>query len=172
MAILALSCGKKMTEQESISQIEQMEKDLFSKMEVPNDSLADVLITAYETFNMDYKDHELAPEFLFRAANLARSFNEFDRAMGHYQTILNQHTDYQNIIETKFMIAFMYDNDLKDKKKAEEVYKSIAAEYPEHIFGREASKRLETLHMTDQEMLDYFKRKNGLLPDSTEQVAQ
>ena len=165
--ILFSACGSQLTEKESITQIEKMEKDLFATMETPDDSLADALMTAYESFDAQFKESELAPEYLFRAANLARSFNDYKRAIGHYEAIVDHHADYENIIETKFMIAFMYDNDFKDKKKAEELYKSIAAEYPEHIFGREANKRLETLHMSDQEMLEYFKRKNGLSTDST-----
>ena len=166
VSMILFSCANRMSDKESIAQIEQMEKKLFATMEAPDDSLANDLMTAYEQFNEDYKENELAPECLFRSANLARSFNQYQRALGYYQSIVDGHPYYQNIIETKFMIAFMYDNDLKDKKKAEELYKSISAEYPNHIFGREAAKRMETLHMTDQEMLDYFKRKNGLSTDS------
>ncbi|MDA0973487.1 MAG: hypothetical protein O2867_07120 [Bacteroidetes bacterium] len=165
-----LACDRSKTAQDSIADIESMEKKLFSTMESPDDSLADALMTAYEAFNTEFKENEMAPEFLFRAANVARSFNEYDRALSCYETILADHPEYENIIETKFLIAFMYDNDFKDKDKAEELYKKMAAEYPRHLFGKEAAQRLETLHMTDQEMLEHFKRKNATVSDSVSVV--
>lgn len=167
LLVILLSCG--VSNQESstgelsgeqlLEHIEGLEEELFNTMASPDDSIAHELIRSYERFADKDPGHEMAPEFLFRAANVARSFKEYDQALAFYQRILKNHGSYQNKIETEFLIAFMYDNDFKDKEKAKAEYQRISQTYPDHIFGIQAAQRLEHIDLTDEELIELFERR-------------
>jgi len=146
---------------EQISNLESLEKQMFTDKAQPDDSLANVIMDGYERFASQYPEHEMAPVFLDRSANVARGFRQYDRVLKDYKKIVSDYPDYEKIIETRFLIAFTYDNELKDKVEAEKHYKAIAEEYPNHLFGKEAKQRLATLHMSDEELIQHFKELNA-----------
>lgn len=165
--LIILSCGvstqdssnEERSGEQLLEHIEGLEEELFNTMASPDDSIAHELIRSYERFAEQDPGHEMAPEFLFRAANVARSFKEYDQALAFYQRILKNHGSYQNKIETEFLIAFMYDNDFKDKEKARAEYERISETYPDHIFGIQAAQRLEHIDLTDEELIELFERR-------------
>jgi tetratricopeptide (TPR) repeat protein len=122
--------------------------------------LAKQLLGDYEDFASSCPENDMAPIFLDRAANIARGLKDYERGLKNYQAIVDRYPNFDRIIETKFLIAFMYDNEIKDKSKAEEHYKAVAEEYPTHVFGKNAKDRLVTLHMSDKELLEFFEEKN------------
>ncbi|NND93913.1 MAG: hypothetical protein HKN45_03555 [Flavobacteriales bacterium] len=157
MGLIAVSCN---SEAEKIMHIEDTEKVLFDKEKDFDETLAEQLLNEYEAFAASYPENEMTPVYLDRAANIARGLKDFERGLKNYQAIVEGYPEFERIIETKFLIAFMYDNEIKDKAKAEEHYKAVAQEYPDHIFGRNAKDRLITLHMSDEELLEFFDEKN------------
>lgn len=147
---------------QEIARIEAAEVKLFDAMGKHSDSLATVVMDGYKQFISDHPDHERTPEFLFRSANIARSYRDYDQAIANYERIVKDYPDYENIVESHFLMAFMYDNDFKDKPKAEEIYKQVAAQYPDHNFASQATERLKTLYLSDEELIKRFKEMNGV----------
>ncbi len=159
LALLTLaSCN---SEADKIRSIEACEQVLFDKEKEFDENIAKQLLSDYEDFSSSYPKNEMAPVFLDRAANIARGLKDYQRGLDNYQAIVDGYPEFERIIETKFLIAFMYDNEIKDKAKAEQHYKAVAEEYPGHVFGRNAKDRLITLHMTDEELLEFFEKKNA-----------
>ncbi|NNC82499.1 MAG: tetratricopeptide repeat protein [Flavobacteriales bacterium] len=161
IVILLLGSMACTTAAERIGQIEQLEIAMFDKDKKFDEDIARDLMGDYEQFAEEFPEHEMAPEFLDRAANIARQLKEYERGLENYQTIVVRYPDFEKIIETKFLIAFMYDVELKNKEKAEEKYKAVAEQYPDHVFGKNAKDRLVTLHMSDEELIEFFNQKNS-----------
>lgn len=167
IALILSACGgetssTKALPAEDIKAIEALESQLFSELQEPKEDVAKKLMANYEQFAKEHPEHEQAPVYLDQSANIARSiFRDYKRGLACYEGIVEKYPDYDRIIDVKFFIAFMYDNELKDKAKAEEHYKAIAEQYPDHIFGRNAKDRLKTLHISDKELLEHWEKKNG-----------
>ncbi len=160
--IFFTSCSTLDSPVEQIGGLEKLESQLFSELKEPNEDIANQLMDGYEKFAKDYPEHEQAPVYLDQSANIARSiFRDYQRGLDCYEAIVENYPDYERVIDIKFFIAFMYDNELKDKVKAEAHYKAIANEYPNHVFGRNAKDRLGTLHISDKELIEQWEKKNG-----------
>jgi len=86
--------------------------------------------------------------FLDRMANIARGLKDYQHGLDNYQAIVDGYPEFERIIETKLLITFMYENEIKDK--VEEHYKTVVAEYLGHVFDGNAKYRLIALHMTDE----------------------
>ncbi len=150
-----------------ISEIESLMKQMFEysssrDMRAESDSVADLLETRYDRFVKDYPKHEMAPVYLDQAANIGRKKRDYESALNYYDRIIKDYPDYENIIEVKFLVAFVYDAELRDKDKARIHYQAVADEYPDNVFGKDAKARLENLHMTDEELIEYFEKNNNL----------
>jgi len=171
IALLA-ACGTKDSPRvlpagEQITEIEDLMKQMFKYSSAPNmrsesDSVTDVLKSRYDRFVDEYPKHEMAPVYLDQAANIGRKKRDYSSALEYYNRIINEYPEYENIIEVKFLIAFVYDAELRDKDKAREHYQSVADEYPNHVFGQDAKARLENLHMTDEELIEHFEKSNDI----------
>lgn len=176
-AIIALACGLILysscadggksapTEAERIEEIERLMADMFKyssspDMRAESDSVAALLKERYDAFVAKYPEHEVAPMYLDQAANIARKDKDYPAVLDYYQRIVKDYPDYENIVQVKFLIAFVYDTELNDKEKARSHYQAVASEHPEHNFGKNAKARLENLHMSDQELMEHFQEKN------------
>lgn len=150
-----------------ITQIDALMQEMFDYSSKPDmrpqsDSVMNLLRGRYDRFVVEYPEHEMAPVFLDRAANIARNKKDYKAALDYYSRIVKEYPNSENIVDTKFLIAFVYDTELNDKEKAREQYEAVANEYPDHILGRNAKQRLQNLHMSDKELIESFEKQNKL----------
>lgn len=148
-----------------ITEIEGLMKQMFKYSSAPDmraesDSVVDLLKSRYDEFVKEFPQHEMAPVYLDQAANIGRKKRDYKMALGYYDRIIKEYPDFDNIIEVKFLVAFVYDAELQDKEKAREHYQAVADAYPNHVFGVDAKARLANLHMTDEELIEYFEKNN------------
>jgi hypothetical protein len=68
----------------------------------------------------------MAPEFLDRVVNIAGGLKDYQPGLDNYQAIVDGSPVFERVIDTKFLIAFMCDNEIKDKVKAEAHYKTVS----------------------------------------------
>jgi len=140
--------------------IEAVQEIMFKHPDNINDSIKTVAFDLYMEFSNKNPEDEMCPEYMFRAANIARSFKKYEDAIDIYEKIVSNYSDYNMVTESHFLIAFVYENDLNDKVKAKEIYEEVAKQYPDEKFGEQAALRLKTIHMSDEEMLRMFQEKN------------
>ncbi len=150
-----------MSDTEAIALIESQEESLFDAMGQHSDSVSRSVLGLYDKFAAKFPAHELTPEYLSRAGNISRSLKDYDMAISKYQTIVDKYPDFEKVTEAHFLIAFIYDNDLKQKEKAKAVYQKIADTRGDHVFAKQAKERLETIHLSDKELIERFKRQNA-----------
>jgi TolA-binding protein len=119
------------------------------------------LLKAYLKFSRKFVgDKEKTPEYMYKAAALSRANKLSVKAIKLYEQILTDYPDYKRNPEIAFLIAFTYDDEIKQKEEAKEAYQKVIDDYPGDKWAEQAAERLKTIDMTDEELIDYFMKKN------------
>jgi len=139
--LLVLACtpkdgASKMTDKKSINDLELILKA--SKDVNENEESAVQLIDQSKQFAEKYPKDALSPEYLFKAADVARGLSKYKEAVGLWKQVYSKYKKtYAKAPEALFLTAFTYDKDLNDKKRAKEHYSMFLKEYPEHVLAKD-----------------------------------
>lgn len=146
---------------ELATRIDSLENLLFGQESKVDKEVAAELLQSYLKFTDTYPADERSPDFLYKGAGIARGVGVHSRALKMYQRILEDYPDFKKQAETSFLIAFTYDNDLKEIDRAKEAYSKVIEEYPDHEFAEQARERLKTIDLSDEELIDLFMKRNA-----------
>jgi len=141
-----------------LEDIEIAEADLYGKNNEFkfDESRATKTVEAYLAFIDKYDDAELAPEYLFKAADLLRALRKSEEALRYYQQICDDFPDYTKVPHSLFLQGFVYENDLKDLAKAEAKYKEFLSKYPEHDLADDVEFSLQYLGKSPEDIIKQF----------------
>lgn len=148
--------------------IDGLEARAFAETVRMDKTVGNQLMKEYINYSNQFHNDSLSSEYLFKAGGIARNLKKFRKAIEIYQNVHDGFPNYHQRTEAMFLIAFIYDNDLNDRERAKEHYELVIDTYPEHKFAQDAAARLETLHMTDDQLIEYFEQKNQETSDATE----
>jgi len=95
----------------------------------------------------------MAAKPLYRAAEVVRALNKPREAAGIYRMVCDRYPTFSKSAEALFMLAFTYDEDLKEYDAAREIYNDFLVRYPEHTFADDTEMLLKNLGKTSEEML-------------------
>lgn len=107
------------------------------------------------------KDQMVAAEMLFEAATSARTAQKYNMAIQLYKDVIRDYPTFEKIADAKFVIAFIYDEDLNNKDAAKKAYLDLIQSHPSHPFAKEAKFLIEQLYMTDAEIIEMLEKKNA-----------
>ena len=93
----------------------------------------------------NYPGHSLVDEINFLIAKIYRQTGEFEQAISFLEKIQEHNADDILGDDALFQIGLIYENDLKNPTKAQEVYQSFLTAYPGSVFVAEARKRFRVL---------------------------
>lgn len=96
---------------------------------------------------------------LYRAAEVARAMGQAPLAISYYERIAKDFPAFSRVGEANFMLAFTYDEDLKDMEKAKLAYEHFINNFPTHDFADDAQMLLGNLGKTDEEILRELEAK-------------
>lgn len=170
LGLMLASCGGgasseeervKQEKSELATRIDSLENVLFSQETNVNREVAADLLQSYIRFTDTYPADERCADYLYKGAGIARGVGVHQRALEMYQTILNDYPEFPKQAETQFLIAFTYDNDLKDIEAARMAYQEVIEVFPDHEFARQAEERLKTIDLTDEELIELFMQRNA-----------
>ena len=105
-----------------------------------------------------FPDDTLAAMPLYRAGEVVRALNDPQRAAQIYEQVHNNYPSYSKAPEALFMLAFTYDEDLKQYDKARETYEKFLELYPDNIFAESTPMLLENLGKSQEEMLEMLEQ--------------
>lgn len=95
---------------------------------------------------------------LMKAAGLAKTAGEFNKALQLYYKLSNRLPDHPKSKTALFMQAFIYENDLQDMEKAKKAYEFFLEKYPnDPDYADDAQIALKTLGKSPEEMIKSFK---------------
>ncbi|MGY6561515.1 MAG: tetratricopeptide repeat protein [Luteibaculaceae bacterium] len=142
------------------NEITRLEKLNFSGL---NPSLEDAqsLLAAYQKFAKQNPNDSLTPDYIFKASGLALGLTEAKKAIELIDILIDKYPDYPMSEEAMFQKAFIFDFNYGDKQKAEQAYKAFLDKYPNSSLAGEAKSRIEYLSLSDEELIEMFKKKNN-----------
>lgn len=170
IALLIASCGnnenaeQKTTVNEPlrkqyVEQIKTLEKDMLQSTEL-NNTTANLVIKAYTDFVVIFPTDSLAPDFLFKAGEIATATKKYKQALIHYQTITSKYPEYKYLKESLYLQGFLLDNFLNDDAEAKVIYEQVIAKYPSTTYAKDAQAAINNLGKTDEQLIEEFKKKN------------
>lgn len=145
-----------------IERIDSLENIVFTDTFDLNQASASALLKDYNMFTAKFPaDDEKCPEYLYKAAAIARGVDLPVRALKYYQAILSDYPNYIKSSESAFLLAFTYDEDLGEPELAKEAYQYVIDKYPGDMWALQSEERLKTIDMSDEELIQFFMEKNA-----------
>jgi outer membrane protein assembly factor BamD (BamD/ComL family) len=120
LVLLMASCGS--PRQQKLQEIKDIESATFSESGLIDAKGVDALIAAYESFANDFPNDSLAPNYLFKAGDVAMNTNRSNKAIELYDRIINSFGNYQKAPEALFLKGYVYENNLGRLDKAQAIY--------------------------------------------------
>ncbi|MCK5105321.1 MAG: tetratricopeptide repeat protein, partial [Cyclobacteriaceae bacterium] len=90
-------------------------------------------------------EHPLVDEILYRQAKLKMEMGDFQEAISLLQNVVDKYGEDILGDDALFLIGTIYEDQLNEKEKAKEIYKSFLTKYPGSNKAAEARKRFRTL---------------------------
>jgi len=139
-------------------------KDMETALKAKSDAALDVakakeLVDAYIKFVKDYPKDTASANFLFKAASISMNIGKYQLSVDLFDQIMKDYPDYSKIADCMFFKAFVYDNNLKNVKKARECYEAYLKKYPTHIWAKDVPGLLEMLGKTSEQISAELKAK-------------
>lgn len=150
----------KPNKQELIDEITKMEQELLLADQQSSAILLNDLVITYKSYARQFSSDSIAPEYLFRTADLQIGRGNYEDAVLLFKKIYNKYDNYIKKPESLFMIAFVYDTYMNKKGAAKEYYEKVIEDYPDHRFATDAKASIEALHMTDEELMQKIIEQN------------
>lgn len=102
-------------------------------------------IEKYDSVLVNFSGHTLSDEIYMRKAEIYLKLNNIDLALQMYEKV-NEDWGYDILADDAlYKLAKIYDNTLKDKVKAMELYEQLLLDHNSSIFVAEARKRFRSL---------------------------
>lgn len=171
LSLLFVACGEKKSDPQAAARanVEALEQKLkadpatISGDDRLNDSLASNVVKAYLRFVETYPKDSLAPDYLFKAADVMRGQFRWDNAVQVLEQLVTQYPTDKRVPNALFFAGFMLHNDLGQHTRATPYLERLVREYPEHRLAQDAKVLLETMHMSGEELIRYLESKNDSL---------
>jgi len=171
LSLLFFSCGEKKSDPQAKARanVEALEKKLkadpatMSGDDRLNDSLASNVVKAYLRFVEDYPKDSLAADYLFKAADVMRGQFRWDNAVQVLEQLIRQYPQDKRVPSALFFAGFMLHNDLGQHMRATPYLERLIKEHPDHRLAQDAVFLLETMHMSEEELIRHLEAKNDSL---------
>ncbi|HMC97275.1 MAG TPA: tetratricopeptide repeat protein [Flavobacteriales bacterium] len=142
---------------EAVKRIRAMEDSVFENLAFDQRS-AQALLDVYKAFASAHPVDSMAPEYLFRAAGVARSVHDADQGLRLYDRIIADYPSWRRLPDVYYLKAFTLDSDLDRKGEARTAYTEVINRFPDHPFARDARAMIENLGLSDAELIEKFER--------------
>jgi outer membrane protein assembly factor BamD (BamD/ComL family) len=141
----------------SISKIENLESELFNSEVVNlNTKKALKLGKLYVEYASAYPNDTVAPEFLYKAADISMNVGRPQLTIVLFEKIIENYPNYKNIPTIMFLMGYVYENELNDYEKAGNYYIEFLDKYPDSDFADDATISLKNLGKSPEEMIEEF----------------
>ncbi|MBL4623814.1 MAG: hypothetical protein JKY42_01535 [Flavobacteriales bacterium] len=153
---------------EAAKQIEELESVLIS---AENQSLnlgtAQEVIRAYKEYAKQVPLDPTSAEYLFKAADVEMGLQNYRKAELLYNRVYDNYHTYKNRVMCLYLTAFINDNHLDQKGKAQEIYEKLIERHPDNKLAQDAIASLDLLTLSDKELIEFLKQKNKIQADDT-----
>ena len=116
-------------------------------------------IDACQAHALAYPNSASSPDYLYKAAEVAKSIKSTQKALTLYDWILEEYPNYEKAATTLFIKGFIIENELGNDDLARTVYNSFLEKYPKHELADDVEFLIENLGKTDEEIAKMIEAK-------------
>ncbi len=116
----------------------------------------------YFNFVKKYPQDSLSPEFLLKSAEVYTSIGVIQKAIESLDKIIADYPEHELIPQSIHLLAFVYDDKVKDYEKAAENYNLLIKKYPNHDLAENAKGCLMLLGKSEEELLNELQKADSL----------
>jgi tetratricopeptide (TPR) repeat protein len=124
-------------------------------------TIPDATIKSYSDFATKFPKDTLAPDFLFKAAEVATSTKQYGQALNFYRIITDNYHNFKLLPESYYLQAFLLDNYMNKDAEARPIYEMIIKNYPTITYANDAKAAINNLGKSDEDLIKEFKKKNN-----------
>lgn len=158
------SNGKAPQQEELASELRVLEHTLAQGLNELTIDTATALsfVEKAQQYAAHFAQDSLAPNFLFRAADVARGLGDYALAVQLWGKVASDFEDSPRAPQSLFFQAFTFDNDMRDYTAARSAYQTFLERYPKHPMAKDAMALLEVLNSgkTTEELIREFQQQN------------
>jgi len=159
--------GCTQSREKMVKEITEKEKALFTADNpIPDKTKVTEMVALYMKFSDKHPKDSLAPEYIYRAANLQMSVGQNEEAIATLEIIMKDYEVYAKLPEVYFLKAFIYDNNLKNINKARTAYTDFLQKFPKHDLADDAMISIDNLGKTPEQIVKEFELKMKQKSDS------
>ncbi len=137
------------------------EKEISQNLQKFDINKGNELISLYTEYAQTYPRDSMSAQYLFNAADLSVGVKRFDNAISLFDKVYKEFPNYEKNATSLFMVAFVYDEHLKLKGKAADVYNEFIKKFPNHDFVDDAKFSIQNLNKSEEDLIQMFKEKNS-----------
>lgn len=119
-------------------------------------------IDVCEAIVLAFPQEKMAGEYLFRAAEMSRSIRSFQKSLSLYDWILTSYPQFDKSAMVFFLRGFIYENEMKQKDKAADIYKKFLEKYPNDPMIPDVRFLLDNIDKSEDEMLKLIEERQKL----------
>ncbi len=136
---------------------EQSSEQLFAAAEAAaaDSSNQEQAIQHFTTFLTRFPQHPHCDEALRKLAMIARQKGDMQDAIAHYKRLLSDYGTSEYSDEAQFMIAFIYEEYLRDQEKARQAYQRVIDNYPDSELAASARRLLPHVGRNPEEWVEF-----------------
>lgn len=105
----------------------------------------DDAFTKLDSLKANFPGHDLEDDIVYLKAGIFTKLRRYDEAVAAYQTILDTYPESIRLDNSLWELAGLYENQLEDKAKAQELYEMLFIDYSGSILAVEARKKYREL---------------------------
>ena len=115
----------------------------------------------YQQYVKAFPEDSAAPQYLFKAADLAQGMRKSRDAAVLYKEFIAKYPQHPKYAASHFLMAFVYDNDLHQKDSARIFYTQFLEKFPDHQLAPSAKASLDQINLglTDEELVKMFEAR-------------
>ncbi|MCF8296426.1 MAG: tetratricopeptide repeat protein [Saprospiraceae bacterium] len=169
VAVISLLASCKSKEEKAISEITQLQKELF------NDSLgvivmekANEIVLLYRDFIEKYPEHPNTPKYLFSCADISMNLGNYDLSLEMLNLLISKYHESPKIPSALHLRGFIYEDKLNDLEKAKASYQELIDKFPEHELAENAKGCIKNLGISPEDLIKMWEKQDSLNVDSTE----
>ncbi|MBC6996501.1 tetratricopeptide repeat protein [Neolewinella lacunae] len=150
---------------EGAGRVARLLADNFSRLSDPatgalNMAASEQYVGLAEALAGKYPGDTLAALPLYRAAEVVRAMGNSERTAQIYARVHQEYPNFSKAPEALFMLAFTYDEELRDLDRAKATYQLFLERYPNNDFADDATMLIENLGKSDEEVLRELEAKS------------
>lgn len=124
-----------------------------------NAEVSNEFIGTCEMYGLLLPNDEKTADLLYEAARTAGYIRSFPKAVELYEWVYSAYPDYDKASQALFMMAFTYDNEMRNVDRAKVLYEEFLQKYPTDDFADDALVLLQNLGKSEEEILKNLQKK-------------